>query len=62
MKVDEALRLLILLTQQANSIAAAVGKARKEGRDDLTDAELDTFVEKDDDARARLQAKIDALA
>lgn len=61
MKVDVAVALLIALLQEANKLGAAISAARADGRDDLTDAEVDEFAGRDDAARARLQAKIDAL-
>lgn len=61
MKVDVAVALLIALLQEANKLGAAINAARADGRDDLTDAEVDEFAGRDDAARARLQAKIDAL-
>lgn len=61
MKVDVAVALLIALLQEANRLGAAINAARADGRDDLTDAEVDEFAGRDDAARARLQAKIDAL-
>jgi hypothetical protein len=61
-KTEEALRLIILLTQQANALGVAYRNARAEGRDDLTDAELQSaFIDKDDASRAKLQAQIDAI-
>lgn len=59
MKIDVALQLLIALMTQAQTLGNAIRNARAEGRDDLTDAELQTFRSADDDARARLQAEID---
>ena len=62
MSTAEALRLLILLTTQANALATSIRTARAEGRDDLTDAELQSaFIDKDDASRASLQEKIDAI-
>ena len=61
MEVDVAVALLIALLQEANRLGAAINAARADGRDDLTDAEVDEFAGRDDAARARLQAKIDAL-
>lgn len=61
MKVDTAVALLIALLREANALGASIKAARDEGRDDLTDAEVDEFAGRDDAARARLQAKIDTL-
>lgn len=63
MKIDvnTALQLLTALLTQANSLAASVRQARSEGREDLTEAEVDAFVAKDDASRAKLQSQIDSL-
>lgn len=63
MKIDinTALQLLTVALTQANSLAASIRTARAEGRDDLTEAEVDDYVGKDDAARDRLQDKIDAI-
>lgn len=61
MNVGTALLYLIALTRELNALATAISEAQKQGRDDLTDEEVATFAGRDDAARARLQAKIDAL-
>lgn len=63
MKIDvnTGLQLLTALLTQANQLAVAVKTARAQGREDLTDEEVDSFVGSDDAARAKLQAQIDAL-
>jgi hypothetical protein len=60
MKVETAVSLLLATIAEATKIATAIGKAQSEGRD-LTDAEIDSIAGSDDEARSRLQAKIDAL-
>jgi hypothetical protein len=61
MNVGTALLYLIALTKEISALAAAINKAESEGRKDLTDEEVASFAGRDDAARARLQAKIDAL-
>lgn len=53
-----ALDLLIKLLGQADAIARLINAARAEGRD-VTDAELNALVAKDDAAKAALQAAIE---
>lgn len=52
-------QLLLQATTQVQQFGALLAKAHAEGRD-VTEAELDECVGKDDAARARLQALIDA--
>lgn len=61
MKVDLAISLLLSTLQEAANLGAAINGARAAGRDDLTDEEVAAFAGRDDDAKARLQAKIDAI-
>lgn len=58
MTIEQALQLIIVLTQQIQSIRSLITKARAEGRD-ITDAELDELTGRDDAARKRLQDLID---
>lgn len=59
MDLGTAITLLTQLLGQASTLGNAIKKAREEGRNDLTKEEVDAFVAKDDEARARLQAAID---
>jgi len=59
MKADLAIQILLALINQAGVLGAAINKARAEGRDDLTDEELQSFRDADDASRLRLQAAID---
>lgn len=61
MKIDVALALLTALLREGIALSNAINTARAQGRDDLTDDEVDSFAGRDDQARDRLQAKIDAL-
>lgn len=61
MKIDQALALLAALLREGIALSNAINNARAAGRDDLTDDEVASFAGRDDAARARLQAKIDAL-
>lgn len=61
MKVDVAIALLGALLREAIALNAAITAAHAEGRDDLTDSEVEGFAGRDDAARARLQEKIDSL-
>lgn len=61
MNVTIALQLLIAGLQEAQNLGNAIARAKAEGREDLTDEEVATFAGADDAAKARLQAKIDAL-
>lgn len=61
MDLTTALSLLVALLGQANKLGELIRNARAEGRTDLTEEELDSLAGADDDARARLQALIDAL-
>ena len=61
MKIDQALALLAALLREGIALSNAINSARAAGRDDLTDDEVASFAGRDDAARARLQAKIDAL-
>lgn len=55
-----ALDLAFSLAARLMAIVEAVKTAAAAGRDDLTAAELQGFVDEDDAARARLAAKIAA--
>lgn len=55
MKLDVALTLLLGFLGQAQQIGSAINKAREEGRDDLTDDEVDSFARADDGAKDRLE-------
>ncbi len=59
MNVDVALQILLALINRASTLSAAIGKAREEGRDDLTTEELQKFRDQDDAAKADLQSLID---
>ncbi len=59
MKTTEALALIITLTRELNNLAMAYGKARAEGRDDLTEEETSTFSVRADQSLSNLQSKID---
>lgn len=61
MKIDVALSLLIALLREAQELSTVVARAKAEGREDLTDDEVAAFAGRDDAARTRLQAKIEAL-
>lgn len=61
MDIATALSLLVTLLGQTNRLAELIRNARAEGRTDLTEEELDTLVNGDDAARARLQALIDSI-
>lgn len=61
MNTNLALQLAILLLQQGTALATVVRKAVEEGRQDLTEEELDEIVGKDEASRARFQAQIDAI-
>lgn len=61
MDLTTALTLLISLLGQANRLGELIRAARAEGREDLTEEELNELVGADDAARARLQALIDSL-
>lgn len=56
--INLALDLVIALLSRASEVSAAIKKAQAEGRD-LTDAELDSFVAANDEARAAL---VEAIA
>ncbi len=59
MNVAIALSLLIQLSQQIQQISALIAKAKAEGRDEITEADIDAIVGDDDAARAELKAAID---
>lgn len=52
MKLDNAIKF-------AAALQAAIDRAKAEGRDHLTEADLDTFSAIDDDARADLEHAIE---
>jgi hypothetical protein len=62
MTTAEALALMIALTRELNALAIAYKAARDDGRDELTEAETDTFSVRADASLSRLQAKIDSLS
>jgi hypothetical protein len=61
MKTAEALPLIVALTRELNALAIAYKTARDEGRDELTDQEVETFSVRADASLQNLQAKIDAV-
>jgi hypothetical protein len=54
-----AIQLLLSLLDRAGQIGALINTAQSQGRD-ITKEELDALASADDDARAKLQAAIDA--
>lgn len=62
MKTSEALALMIVLTRELNALAVAYKTARDEGRDELTDQEVETFSVRADASLSDLQSKIDSLS
>lgn len=54
------LDLAISLATRLLAVSNAMATAAAQGRDDLSDAELDSFAAADDAAALRLQAKIEA--
>jgi len=61
MKTSEALALAIALTRELNALMLAYKTARDEGRDELTDQEVETFSVRADSSLQNLQAKIDSI-
>lgn len=57
MNIDLAISLLISLLSHANEIGTLIRNAQAQGRD-ITPAELDGLIAKDDIARATLEAAI----
>lgn len=58
MGAEAVIALLLALLDRASAIGALLGKAQTEGRD-VTQAEIDAVVQKDDVAR---DALVDAIA
>lgn len=58
MKVSAALELLLQLTTAGAKLSALITQARAEGREELTQAELQTLVTENDAATAALAAEI----
>lgn len=61
MELAVATRLMIALLTEGLALQQAIAKAQAEGRPTLSDDEVASFAGRDDGARLRLQAKIDAL-
>jgi len=59
MKIAIALELAVQLLTQLNQISALITKAQGEGRDTLTDDELENIITVDDGARGALQVAIE---
>ena len=60
MNILAALALAQKIFATGSKLIDAVKKAREEGRDDLSDEELQPFKQADDAARAELQSEIDS--
>ena len=59
MTVAAAVDLLLALLLQVQRVSAMIKKAREEGRDGLSDDEVDELAAADDEARAEFRAAID---
>lgn len=59
MKIAIALELAVQLLSQLTHISALIQKAQAEGRDTLTDDELDAVITTDDAARGALESAIE---
>lgn len=59
MNVASALDLILNLLNQAARVGAMIQRARQEGRDSLTDAEVDELAAENTQAREGVQAAID---
>jgi len=59
MNVAAALELLVQLAQAAAQLSAVIGRAHAEGRDDISEEDIDAVVGADTAARARLVAAIE---
>jgi len=59
MTVSAALDLLLNLTLQVGRITVMIRAAKAEGRDTLSEAELDELLAEDDQARQNLQDAIE---
>jgi len=59
MNLANALDLVLNLLGQATRVGAMISRARSEGRDSLTDAEVNELAAENTQAREDLQAAID---
>lgn len=59
MGIAEAIDLVMTLVSRAGTVSSLIKKARAEGRDTLSDDEVNQLVAENDAARAELQAAID---
>lgn len=58
MKTYEAINLVLALLARAQSVSARLAAARLEGREDLTDEEVDEIAAETSDARQELDEAI----
>lgn len=62
MNVGSALTLMINLLTQAARVGAMISRAQAEGRDSLTDQEVDELAAENDRAREELQDVLDGTS
>lgn len=59
MKIVNAIDLVLNLLAQAARVGSMITRARTEGRDSLSDTEVEELASENDKARSELQAAID---